>query len=464
MALAAAAHAGVWYPPTYANGFYGGTRYMPLPILLQAAGRSVGGEYLVSAKLLIYAVNVALYALVFIVVRRRGAPIPVALALVAAILSSSAAATTFFGIRWDSLAILLQLAAVTVVVETSTPRRSALAGFLCALAVLTKLSALWAPAAIVVWLLRSNPRRAPVFLSSLIASTSLGVAGFELLSHGRLVDQLRSFAFAGSTHSSRFEGLHRIYQLVLRNERSLPLFLLLAAIAVLFAVARRTAGPYELGLVFLIPILVVVMRDVGAYENHLIDLEVLAGVAVAGLWPRSVTSRSAAVGRLAISVCLVAAIGAAARYTLIPDARAAFRHELRGRPDPRYSVHPQPRVTAQGTCALFEDASIPVLSGQRPVVLDAFIVHRLQTQDAVALSKLERRIARREFKTIALTFPLTDAGWFATLDFGTALASAMRTHYKFAGTESGFFLYQPRRPAASAIPCSATSLDRWNAG
>ena len=56
MGLTAAAHAGVWYPATYSHGFYGGTRYMPLPILLELVGRIVGGEYLVSAKVLVYTV------------------------------------------------------------------------------------------------------------------------------------------------------------------------------------------------------------------------------------------------------------------------------------------------------------------------------------------------------------------------------------------------------------------------
>ena len=44
MGLTAAAHAGVWYPQTYAHGFYAGTRYMPLPNLVALVGRVVGGD------------------------------------------------------------------------------------------------------------------------------------------------------------------------------------------------------------------------------------------------------------------------------------------------------------------------------------------------------------------------------------------------------------------------------------
>ena len=50
MGLAAAARNGVWYPPVFANGFYGGTRYMPLPILLQAGASFAAANLLLSAR------------------------------------------------------------------------------------------------------------------------------------------------------------------------------------------------------------------------------------------------------------------------------------------------------------------------------------------------------------------------------------------------------------------------------
>jgi hypothetical protein len=137
MGLAAAAHDGVWYPPVYAHGFFGGTRYMPLPIVLQLGGHLVSNEYLVSAKLLIYAVNVALYALVFRAARRQSGSRVVAFAIVATVLTSSAAATTTLGFRWDALATLLQLAAVELVLGKTTSRATVSGGLLCRLAITT---------------------------------------------------------------------------------------------------------------------------------------------------------------------------------------------------------------------------------------------------------------------------------------------------------------------------------------
>ena len=52
MALAQYANHGTLYPELYDGSFYGGTRFMPLPVLLHAAAAKITGDYLVSGKLL----------------------------------------------------------------------------------------------------------------------------------------------------------------------------------------------------------------------------------------------------------------------------------------------------------------------------------------------------------------------------------------------------------------------------
>lgn len=85
MALAASANSGTLYPPLYDGHFFGGTRFMPVPILLQAGAARVSGEYLVSAKSLSYLLAAALLVLTFVLLRRR-CPTPVALMLSSTIL------------------------------------------------------------------------------------------------------------------------------------------------------------------------------------------------------------------------------------------------------------------------------------------------------------------------------------------------------------------------------------------
>ena len=379
----------------------------------------------------------------------------------AAVLSSSAATTTTLGVRWDALATVLQLAAVLVAAERPTTRRASVAGILCGLAVVTKFSALWAPVALIVWLLVKAWRSAVWFAVSCVASTVVLLGLFDLISDGRALREIHMFALAGTGSSSRFEGIHRFYQLVLRNEQELPLLVLVAAILAAVAAVRRRVGVFEIGFAVAVVLLIIVLRDVGAYENHILDVEVLGGIVIAGAWSGSAGRRSDVV-RLAISAALVLATLVSLRYTIAPDFRAAWTHELRGRSEPQYAVHPLPELTAAGTCNLFEDASLPILAGQRPVVVDAFILHRLQTREPNALDSIEGRIDHGRFSAIVLGTSLDDLGFFATLDFGTRLANAMRAHYRLASIrEGGFYVYRPTHPdpSPSAVPFPSPS---WN--
>lgn len=457
MGLATAARHGVLYPPIFAHGFFGGTRYMPLPIVIEAAGTAVAGSILAPAKVLVLISSIALLVLVYAVARRRGAPTSFAVLIVAAILASSAGETTTLGVRWDALATLLQLGAVVLIADRISTRRAAGAGVLCAFAIAAKFSALWAPAAIFVWLLWRMPRKLVPFIGALVLAAAALTGIFEALSDGRFLRNVWTFAFAGSQHAPLLDGAHRLYQLAVRNERELPLFLLLGFLALAAAAVRRRIEVYELGLVFLVPILLVVMRDQGAYENHLLDLEVLAGLVLAGAWRRLGSGRRGDWLRLGVAACTVLALVVALRYTVVPDARAALAHGSQ----PQYTTDPFPALARSGTCALFEDASIPILAGQRPVVLDAFIVHRLQTVNPRALGHLVKRVDDGSFRGIVLNFPLTNLGWFATLDFGTKLALSMRTHYRLASVEDGAYVYRPKHPSTRANACGPAPLGSW---
>lgn len=461
MGLAAATRHGVLYPAVYAHGFYAGTRYMPLPIVIEAAVSFLGGGYLTSAKVTIFLIGAVLLAVVYVAARRRGAPASLSIAIVGAILASSAATSVTLGVRWDGLATLLQFVALMVVADRVSRRRAVLAGALCALAIMAKFSALWAPAAVVVWLAWRARRELIAFIASLVGSLLVLGGIFEAASDGRFLHNIRTFAFAGSGHAHLFDGAHRLYQLAVRNERSLPLFLFACFAALVWALARRRIEVYELALVFLLPILLVVMRDQGAYENHLIDLEVLSGLVLAGAWRSLSTDRRGLAARLGIAVCVGLAIPIALRYTMVHDARAALSHGVFGT-DPAYTTKPFPQLTSSGTCVLFEDASIPILAGQRPVVLDAFIVHRLQTVDPAALDLLVRRVDGDEFRAIVLNFPLSNLGWFSTLDFGTKLAESMKAHYRLASVTGNFYVYRPARPPRQAPSCGPVSLDSWS--
>ena len=72
----------------------------------------------------------------------------------------------------------------------------------------------------------------------------------------------------------------------------------------------------------------------------------------------------------------------------------------------------------------------------RPAAGGARRVHhpQLQTGTRRALGLLEHRIDNWSVQGNCVELPAQNVGWFATLDFGTALANAMRAHYRLSET------------------------------
>ncbi len=322
MGLAAAVGDGVVYPPAHEDGFFGGTRFMPVFFVLHGGLALLTDELLVTGKLLTLASAAGLVVLVLLLLRRRETPWPLAIGLAGALVASWAATSTVFGIRGDALAVLLQLGAVALVAERVTTGRAATAGVLSGLALFVKLSALWAPAAIVVWLALRSRRALLPFLAAFAVTTAALLVLFEAVSSGRLHENLRSFAFAGSGGETVERGARRLFELAVRDQRSLWPILVLAAVAAVLVLLRRP-GIYELAFLAAGCILLVVLRDIGAYENHLLDVSVLAALVVGGAW-----SALGGTTRTVFRVCAVAAVllatALAARHTLVPDLRAAL--------------------------------------------------------------------------------------------------------------------------------------------
>jgi hypothetical protein len=432
MGLAAAAADGELYPPLYEDGGYGGTRNMPLFFTLHAGLSEATGELLVSGKLLTLAASVALVVLLLVLLRRRGAGWPLALGLAGAVVASWAASSTLLGLRGDVLSVLLQLAAVALVAERVTTRRAVAAGVLSGLALLTKLSALWAPAAIVVWLaLRS--RRALVPFGAAYAATVVALGALaDGVSRGRMHENLAAFALGG-TGGEWHAGLRRLYELALRDQRSLWPILLVAGVACALALVRRP-GVYELAFLASLAILAVVLRDVGAYENHLLDATVLACLVVA----RGVRASGRASVRVVAASAVLLAIALAARHTLVPDVRAFD--------DDRFTTQPLAGVVSFEDEVLSEDASLPLLAGAEPVVLDAFMLRRFPEDEAERVDELRARIERREFAHVVLLAPADDPVQYTSFDFNPEIAAAVERAYRLrVVAEAGpYWVYEPR--------------------
>ena len=94
-----------------------------------------------------------------VLLRKLRCPLPVALILPALVLTTKTGLAATMDMRADALPLLLQVLAVWIVASTARPRSHRGGGCLAALALMAKLSAIWAPIAIVIWLVRRDRKR-----------------------------------------------------------------------------------------------------------------------------------------------------------------------------------------------------------------------------------------------------------------------------------------------------------------
>lgn len=442
MALAAYANDGTLYPPLHADGVFGGTRYMPLGIVLNAGAARVSGEYVVSGKLVALVTVVALLAIVYALARRLTCERALAIGAVGAVIATFPvlfAATSIYG---DALAVVLQLGAISVVARDTSRRAALFAGVLAALAVTAKFSALWGGGAVLIWLLLRERRLIPAYLAAAAATALVVLFGAEALSHGRLHENVLELGGADGISGLLTDVPAKLWELLLARAPGTLVLAPFAVAGIVGAAMARRLEIVDIALVLASLMTFVVMADVGTDFNHLLDLAVLVPLVVASAYGRS----QAAPRRLVLAAALVAATAVS-----LVDVRREVREAgviAVQRSTPDRLVKPALRVPIAAPI-LSEDPSILVERRERPAVLDSFMLLRVLRRDPDRERELVARLARHEFATVVLITDL-DLGdpWWSESHFGIDVARAIDRYYRFDRKVPGpVFAYRLHVPA-----------------
>jgi hypothetical protein len=443
VALARYAAHGVLYPPLVGDESFGGTRFMPLPVLLHAALSRLTGEYLVSGKLLAAATMVAVLVVMFRVLRSRGCPVSLSAGLLGVVLVTQTGLLAVTGLRGDSLPLLLQLLAVAAATSSNSRRSTWVSAALAALAVTAKLHALWAPAAIVVWLWTSDRRRLRHFVVAYVGFTAILLGILVAISRGRLVENVFGLSGAGLTGPGGvLTSPYRLAHLLVGEALGTWMLLLLALVVVVLTLRRRSVDPWQLSLVAALLVVLVVLSDIGTGGNQLLDTVVLTGIVVghaAGLGVPQIGS--VRLYRAALSAIVVWVLVTGMAITLGPAVRDAL--DTVG-DSSRYRARPLAGMADGTTSVLSEDPYVPVSLGQDPAVLDPFMLSRIGRHDPSAVEALVRRIDRHDFDLVVLVQPLDDADWWANYHFGTRVIAAVQRSYQLRQRVQGYYVYEPR--------------------
>jgi hypothetical protein len=446
IALARYFNGGTLYPKLYDGHIYGGTRFMPLPIILHGLVARVTGEYVASGKILGYVATLGLVATMLVILRRLRCQIALALALTAIVLTTKTGLAAMVDVRADMLPLLLQLLAVSIVGGTTRPAPTVAAAALAALAFMSKLSAVWAPLAIAVWLLGRDRRRFALFSVAFVALGSGLLLLFAGVTSGRIFENVFGLSTSGINGvRSAILSPYRFLQLMTTEATAAWALLPFVGLAAWFALRERHASIYLVSLLFALGVILVVLTDVGTGWNQLVDLVVLAALVSGEFAGRirntSIRTDGAAAAflgtALALTVLWFAFSGLV--VTVMPDVKGTVTGELSYRKDPLSGL------ADPGTKILSEDPYIPVSLGQVPVVLDAFMVPRIGHKDPDAVEDLVHRIEAQEFDLIVLVVPLepVDQSWWREEDFGPEVAKAISVAYAFRGRMQGYYLYEP---------------------
>jgi len=437
VALARYFDEGTLYPPLYDGEKYGGTRFMPLPLVLHGVAAKITGEYLTSGKALAYAAMFGVLALTLLLLRKHKCPWPLAIALTAIVLATESGMKGTMSLRADSLALLLQLGAISMVVGRQTATRDSLAALLAAGAFIAELSAIWALLAIVVHLWLLDRRRSARFLMIYVIAAA-GVFGVAAIaSEGRIVTNVLGLAGAGiQGPSSLVVAPYRFLTLLIQEALAAVVLLPLAVVAIIRELRAGRPSVTSWSLVFCAIGITFVLTDIGTGWNQLVDfvvLEVLVVGVMAGIIPDSERTLSYTIVAATLGAGVLG--GATVVVPASRDALSAVR-------DPSlWSAHPLP---GEGI-VLSEDPYVPVSMGQDPVVLDPFMLLRIGNDDPGAVEDLVRRIEAREFDLVLLTTSLEppDQDWWRNYHFGTAVTEAIARAYSPVGRTQGYWLYEP---------------------
>jgi hypothetical protein len=446
IALARYVNEGVLYPSLYNGHAFGGTRYMPLQFVLHAGFARLTGEYLISTKLFGYASAVALYLLAFVVYRRISKSGALAVGLVAASLSSGIGLEAATTARGDALPAAFQLAAVAVITRTSR-WMTALAGALCALAFASKLSAVWGAIAILIWLALRDRTRLLMFIGSLVGCSAVLLGIFEVASSGRMTDNVLSFALTGERGGITFLGFATKVVAAAQESSTAMWILLPIAVAGVVGAGLRRVTVYHVAFVVAAVVVIVVLTDVGAYTNHFLDVQILTGAVVAGVWRMAPPAAADVVRAFVLAAVLLGTLASYITWVAY-DAEAAAR-TLSGRTQ-GYETVPLAGIVQRGDRILSENPYVPVSRGVDPVVLDAFMLRRIAHDHRDWQAALIREIDARRFTKVILLKRLdpTDT-WWRDFDFGRPIISAIARNYRlrdlpgYYATPDHLWVYTP---------------------
>jgi hypothetical protein len=445
IALAEATRAGQLYPPLFDGEHYTGTRYMPMPILLNALASDVTADPLSGGKLVAAGLMAALLILIVAVLRRFSCPWAIAAAVASAVVATEVGLQAGTSVGGDSLPVVLQVGALFAVVTGRSSRLMVAAGVLAGLAIASKLTALWGALAIATWLAAQRDwQRAGTFAAACGAASAIVLGTVEIVSGGGLSQHLLTFAFAGVGGGSVARAPNQVLYQLRTFAVGTVILLPLAILGAVLTGSWRRLSVVHFALAYAVLLLLVAYTDVGTGFNQLLDVVVLIALATGQLAGHAHIGapRGGRILTLAIAISVVWAAG----LDLVRTIGFDLRRTASGGDGSFRAAVAVAAMVRPGEQVFSEDPSVYVAMGRQPLIMDPFMLTRLDRRSPELVDPLIERIKNRQFGLVVMVVSLEDRqfdSWWSDYQLGPRVANALRESYRPERWLGRYLLYRP---------------------
>lgn len=444
---------GELYPPLFEGGFYGGTRFAPLSILLNTIAAKISSELFTSTKVVALLAMGAVLVSLYLLIVKRGAPRAVAFFLAGGIVLTEPgfyAMTSPF--RGDPAPIVLQLAALMLVAkgDTRTTRRVVIASALCATAVFFKLTAGFAVIAIGLLLLAQDRRQLGYFCVTWFGLViALGLF-FHFVTDGRMTENLFGVATSDLGGARSIFGVPGTINYLLHASTALTgIGVPIVLVAILRSLGRQRITLLQLAWLASLAILFVLFTDSGVAFNHLLAFEVTTAACIGELWADlAAPADGFDVPRLVMAgVLAFVAYGDFDRH-VADDLRMSMRATA-----PEHDFAAVDDLVRPGMKVLSEEPSLVIAKDMRPVVVDAWMITKIAKSQPEAQTALIDRVKAREFdRVILLDDPAAESAkaWYSH-HFGWSVVDAIVDNYALTEVRFGLRVYDRKGASPSHL-------------
>ena len=441
-ALAADLKHGTFYRPMYGELGYGGTRYLPLHFVLQAALMMLGLGPEAAGHTLEAFAGLALLFGIYRVQRELRIDPRLAACVSVLALAPKAAQIAILSIRGDLLPTALNVLGLAICMSPKVDRRRVLsAALLFILAFAAKPTSLYGAGAVALSFLLCKQFRNAAYLA---IATGLGCAAVvgvvALASGGRFIAVFRACAVtAGFSLPVGLWHFAIIPTMVLPVEL---VFLILGFAAFLALMRNRASSMPAMFFVSAAVATAIVLGAIGANINHFLDIDIASLIAFSA-WLSGSHAKERAFGVAALLFTAVFASFPISYGMLHPDTGGYFDFGYE-----RAFQQTLGFLGKQDKPILAANPLLPILAGQRPYVLDLWMFRMVSEKNRPFAKAMSDGIEQHKFAAIVLEDELgSQTDPYA---FPGSMTEEIRQNYQLAKQFPRAYIFLPREPQQGA--------------